>query len=54
LSRLNSDNWLDRFWATKLEDRFHWHVRIVGDKAKFVVDTKAEYEALDVTKYFLK
>jgi hypothetical protein len=46
--------WLDRFWTTKLEDRFYWHVRIVEDKAKFVIDTKSEYEALDVTKYFLK
>jgi hypothetical protein len=46
--------WLDRFSKTELEDRFYWHVRIVADKAEFYIDTKAGYEALDVTKYFLK
>lgn len=46
--------WLDRFWMTELEDRFYWHVRIVGDKAKFVIDTKAGYEALDVTQFYMK
>ena len=47
-------SWLNRFYTPKLEDRFYWHVRIVQDKAHFAIDTKAEHEPLDVTKYFLK
>ena len=46
--------WLDRFWTTELEDRRYWHVRITDDKATFTMDTKAGYEALDVTKYLMK
>lgn len=45
--------WLDKFWTTELEDRFYWHVRIVENKGKFAIDTKAGYEALDITGYFL-
>ena len=46
--------WLERFWTTELEDRFYWHVRIVGDKTKLTMDTKAGFEAIDVTQYLVK
>ena len=46
--------WLERFWTTELEDRFYWHVRIVGDKAKLTMDTRAGFKAIDVTQYVVK
>lgn len=46
--------WLERFWTTELEDRFYWHVRIVGDKAKLTMDTKAGFKPIDVTQYLVK
>jgi hypothetical protein len=46
--------WLERFWTTELEDRFYWHVRIVGDKAKLTMDTKAGFKPTDVTQYLVK
>jgi len=46
--------WLDRFWTTELEDRMYWHVRIVGDKAKLMMDTKAGFKPIDVTEYLVK
>ena len=46
--------WLERFWTTELEDRMYWHVRITADKGKFVVNTKAGYASLDVTKHLMK
>jgi hypothetical protein len=45
--------WLERFWTTELEDRFYWHVRIVGDKAKLTMDTKAGFTPIDVTQYLV-
>jgi hypothetical protein len=46
--------WLERFWTTELEDRFYWHVRIVGDKMKLTMDTKAGFKPIDVTQYLVK
>lgn len=46
--------WLERFWITELEDHFYWHVRIVGDKTKLTMDTKAGFGPIDVTQYLVK
>ncbi len=46
--------WLERFWTTELEDRFYWHVRIVGDKTKLTMDAKAGFKPIDVTQYLAK
>ena len=47
-------SWLERFWTTEMEDRMYWHVRIVGDRFKLAIDTKAGHQPIDVTRYFLK
>ena len=46
--------WLDGFWKTETEDRFYWHVRIVGDKAKIAMDTRAGFKTIDVAQYLIK
>jgi hypothetical protein len=47
-------SWLEKFWTTELEDRFYWHVRIVGDKAQLTMDTKAGFKPIDVTQFLVK
>jgi hypothetical protein len=46
--------WLDKFWTTEDENRFYWHVRIVENKGKFAIDTKAGCESVDITGFYLK
>src|SRR2546427_12892685 len=46
--------WLDSFWRTGLEDRFYWHVRIVGATAKLTMDTRAGIKPIDVTQCLIK
>jgi hypothetical protein len=40
--------------STELEDRFYWHVRIVGDKSKLTMDAKAGFQPIDVPQYLVK
>jgi hypothetical protein len=43
--------WLDQLWITEDATRMYWHVRILEKGGKFVIQTKAGYKPIDVTKY---
>ena len=42
-----------QFWTTEMEDRNVWHVRIVGDKSRMTIDTKAGFHPIAMTNYLV-
>jgi hypothetical protein len=45
--------WLPQLNTTESNDRFYWHVHISRHNRKFSLDTKGEFENIDITRYLI-
>jgi hypothetical protein len=45
--------WLPQMNTTESNDRFYWHVHISRNKKKFSLDTKREFENIDISRYLI-
>lgn len=46
-------NWLPQMNRTELEERFYWHVHLKRTGETFTLETKREFENVDVSKYVI-
>ncbi|MDQ8184291.1 hypothetical protein [Pelagicoccus sp. SDUM812002] len=54
IPREELNGWLDFFNTTTGEDKHYWHIHLVHVEKTWILETKQEFEHIDVTKYFLK
>ena len=44
---------LNRLWTTEKDGRFYWHINIGNSKNEFTLNTKKEFETINLDKYII-